>query len=222
VEIPNRFVVFVLALFLAFPCAASGYRGGVAANGSDNNSTPSQKVERQKVKKGTIRIAGKEREFTFTLFDSSEIFFPLPFTTYVPQDIVTESASSGEGDAVLFIASFDGKRNDDATVHVYVYREGTTEAEARRVFKLGFGRVSGPPRERQSGTPMHYRWSLMEYDFVPSKEHALVGSIALGHRGGRFFTVALRYPKGQEEEFAPRGRRILEEFRWKDTGQGLM
>jgi hypothetical protein len=34
--------------------------------------------------------------------------------------------------------------------------------------------------------------------------------------------VALRYPEGQEEEFVPRARRILEEFRWKDTGQGLM
>jgi hypothetical protein len=218
----NRFVVFVLALFLAFPCAGSSYRSSAAENWSDNDSTPSQKVERPKVKKGTINIAGKEREFTFTLFDSSETYFPLPFTTYFPQDVITDTVSSGGGDAALFIANFDGKRNDDATVHVYCYPKGTTEAEARRVFKIGFGRVSGPLRARPSGPPMRYKWSLMEYDFVPSKEYALVGVIALGRHGGRFFTVALRYPEGQEEEFAPRGRRILEEFRWKDTDQGLM
>jgi hypothetical protein len=219
-EMSNRFVVFVLVLFLVFPCAGSSYRSSVAASGSDNDSTLSQKVERPKVKKGMINIAGKEREFTFTLFDSSEIYFPLPFTTYVPQDVVTETASSGEGDAVRFIANFDGKRNDYATVHVYFYPKRTTESEARELFN--FGRERGYLRDRPSATPRHYGWSLKEYDFVPSKENAIVGYTALGRHGGRFFTVALGYPEGQEQEFAPRGRRILEEFRWKDTGQGLM
>jgi hypothetical protein len=187
----------------------------------DSDSTLSQKVERPKVKKEMISIAGKEQEFTLTLFDSSELVgFPLPFTTYVPQDVVTDTASSGEGDAVRFIANFDGKRNEDAIVNVFFYPEGTAEAEARRVFKF-FGRESSRLRERSSGTPMHYGWSLMEYDFVPSKDDGLVGTIALGQREGRFFTVMLRCPEGQEEEFAPRGRRILEEFRWQDTGQGL-
>jgi hypothetical protein len=236
----NRFVAFALVLFLAFPCACSSHKSGSAVNEnnrpSDNNSTPpqkmersmsdrdstpSQKVERPQVKKRTIGIAGKEQEFTLTLFDSSELVgFPLPFTTYLPPDVVADTASSGEGAAVRFTANFDGTRNEDALVSVFYHPGQTTEAEVRREFKF-VGRESKNLRERSSGILMHYRWSLMEYDFVPSKDGGLVGTVALGHRGGRFFTVMLRYPEGQEEEFAPRGRLILEEFRWKDTGQGL-
>ena len=106
----NRFVAFALVLFLAFPCACSSHKSSSAVNEnnrpSDNNSTPpqkmersmsdrdstpSQKVERPQVKKGTISIAGKEQEFTLTLFDSSKLIgFPLPFTTYLPPDVVKE------------------------------------------------------------------------------------------------------------------------------------
>jgi hypothetical protein len=235
----NRLIVFALVSFLAFPCACSSSQSRSTANKnnrpSDNNSTPpqkverptperdsasSRKVERPKVKKEMISIAGKEQEFTLTLYDSSTIGFPLPFTTYVPQDVVTDFASSDEGDAVRFIANFEGKRNEDAIVNVFFHSELTPEAEVRRLFKF-FGKESSRMRERSRATPMHYDWSLMEYDFVSGKDDGLVGTVALGQRRGRFFTVLLRYPEGQEEEFAPRGRLILEEFRWKDTDQGL-
>jgi hypothetical protein len=134
--------------------------------------------------------------------------------------VVTDFASSDEGDAVRFIANFEGKRNEDAIVNVFFHSELTPEAEVRRLFKF-FGKESSRMRERSRATPMHYDWSLMEYDFVSGKDDGLVGTVALGQRRGRFFTVLLRYPEGQEEEFAPRGRLILEEFRWKDTDQGL-
>ena len=68
-----------------------------------------------------------------------------------------------------------------------------------------------------------FKWSLTERDIVSvSKSRGrIVGVAALGRHGDRLFQVTLHYPEEFAEGFNPRAHRILDEWRWSDTNQGL-
>ena len=173
-----------------------------------------QKTNRQLTKRGTIGLEGAQQTFTFKLFDASKISWPIPFTTYVPQDMLAETNSSGEGDAVTFTANFDGKRNDNAFLSVYFYRQGAREAEARELVK-DVAQSRGI-QQRRSDAPKRFRWSIAEHDFMKQTESGewVMGTVALGKHNARFFHVIISYPENYEEGFVPRAYRILDEWRW--------
>ena len=188
---------------------------------SERRGSAMKESKRPETKRGTIAIEGKEEPFRFRLFDSSRSALPVPFTTYVPHDIHVETASSGEGDAVRFIANFAGKRNDDAHLQAFFYAAGTNDAQARARVKEAA--ASRGLMERRTDVLNRYKWSLAEYDFSHRKDESswIVGNIALGQHGDRFFHIMVHYPERYVEGFTPRADRILEEWRWEDTGEGL-
>ena len=61
--------------------------------------------------------------------------FPLPFSTYVPADMVAEPATSAEGEAVRFTARFAGRREDDIFLLLVVPPAATDAAAAARAVR---------------------------------------------------------------------------------------
>ena len=130
------------------------------------------------------------------------------FSTYVPESMLYEPASSGEGDGHYFYTNFGGNRNDNAFLLVFVFPEGTTEAQAQQMvqaFKTSRN-VTTTEGERftfqRDGTRFH-------------------GGISLRDENGRYYYVAEQYPAEYGDGFGPRAEFIKKQWVWLDTGAGL-
>lgn len=142
------------------------------------------------------------------------------FSTYVPPDLVAEGGTQA-GEPVRFVAHFAGQRTETAVLQATFYPEGTTEAEARVLARQAAeGRV---PVERRAGAAPRFGWSLAEHDFAFDIRPVgwVQGTVALGRHGDRFFELVLQHPESFAEGFVPRAERVLEGWRWDDTGSGL-
>lgn len=194
---------------------APGGDSDVPPGGSDNatgDAPPA--VDRAPVKQGTLVIEGNPEPAEFRLYVTAE-GWPLQFSTYYPADMIAEPVSSGEGDAVRFIANFGGVRNDDAFVNVLVLPADTTEEQARQLTQQ----------------------AAEQRNLVKSDEHDLFGSelatyftdqsrdlsvwLALGEHDGRYYQISLQYPLEMGDGFWPRVQSIFEEWVWSATGEQL-
>jgi hypothetical protein len=169
----------------------------------------------------TVEIEGFEEELRFVLY-RAPAGFPLPFSTYIPTDMVAEAVSGGEGATIRFIAAFGGQRNEGAAVRMMAHRAGATEAEAIELLRelaagLGTELVEAPAEES-------FGWSVRDFRNValPSRADAVEGTMAVGRRGDRYFSIAIHYPAEYGDGFGPRARQILLEWRWEGTGEALM
>jgi hypothetical protein len=172
---------------------------------------------------GAIEVEGMPQPMTLRLFRTPP-GFPLPFSTYLPEDVEPGSVASGEGDAVMFVAAFGGRRNEDARVALQVLPGGTTGDAARAVLRQSAPggpaahAVPGAAPAPASATPRRFPWSLDEvaYRFRGRDETAVVGSAALGRRDGRYFILTVQYPEEFGDGFGPRVARILGDWQWAD------
>ncbi|HEX7118026.1 MAG TPA: hypothetical protein VF212_04525 [Longimicrobiales bacterium] len=168
----------------------------------------------------TILLEGMADSMTYWLYRSPPAF-PVPFTTYVPADMAAEPVASGEGDAFRFVAEFGGVRNEQAFLAVAFPPAGVDEAGARELARAFAAQHE--IRARRPDVPRRYAWSLEEWDFsrgLPDGRTA-IGTVALGRHGDRYFYVATHFPEAYADGFGPRVERILDEWRWEDTGEGL-
>ncbi|HET7274480.1 MAG TPA: hypothetical protein VFI91_04845 [Longimicrobiaceae bacterium] len=168
-------------------------------------------VDRPETMEGTIGIEGMEEPMTYMLY-TTRPGFGIPFSTYVPEDMVSQETSSGEGDAVRFVANFGGQLSENAFMNVYFFPEGTTEAQASERAAEVAGTTAPDPRGAEI-----YPWALEVYDLA----EADFGRVGLGQHNGRYFYVHTSYPPVFGDGMGPRVARILDEWRWTDTGTGL-
>lgn len=165
------------------------------------------------VKQDTILLEGMPESITLELYETPESF-GLPFITYHPEDIKPDLVSPDEGEVVRFVANMGGVLEEDAVVGIYVHPEGTTEQEAREMMQIlasSYGESSEPANPR-------FPWSIVEYQV---NDGEIVGTYALGQHAERYFHVMVTYPPEYGDGFGPRAHIVLEELRWKDTGQDL-
>ena len=145
--------------------------------------------------------------------------WPLAFSTYYPEDWLVETASSGEGDGVTFVANYGGTRNDQVTLTIFAYPAGTDAdgaQELARSLATSLGLAELAPGERT------YPWALTEYAGTASLgEVELVARLGLGRHGDRYFSILYQYPPEFGDGFAPRAAVVLDEWRWSDTGEPL-
>jgi hypothetical protein len=198
-------------------------RAGSSGEGSHPSpSTPDvpQPTPRPATIQDTLELEGTKEPITASLFDSAGTSLPVECTTYVPQEVVVETLDAESGAAVRFVARFAGKREENAYLQVVFLPAATTEAGARvRVREVAASRGI---EERAPDAPRRFEWSLAEYDFTRrTGPRAVMGTVALGRHGGRYFSAVLSYPEDYEEGFVPRAIYILKQWRWKDTGRGL-
>lgn len=137
-------------------------------------------------KADSIQIEGTWQPITLKLYQPPS---SPPFRTYVPSDMIAESTSSDEGTGHYFYSAFGGKRNDEAFLLVFLPPANTTRADIDR-FADAF---------RKSREKPGY--------FV---------SVVPRTRGGRHYYEAMQYPREYGDGFAPRARRIMEEWKWLD------
>lgn len=189
-----------------------------APTGETTGARPGAPAERPDTVRGTILLEGMADSMTFILYESPAAF-PVPFSTYVPEDMAVEADGSGGEDRVRFVAEFGGVRNEDAYLEASFLPAGTAEADARERARL-FAERRGI-RQRDPEVGKRYPWSLVEYHFMERRRGGvvIVGTIALGRHNARYFDIVLHYPVAFGDGFGPRAAQILDAWRWEDGGR---
>jgi hypothetical protein len=160
----------------------------------------------------TLAVEGAPQTATLRLYRTPP-GFPLPFSTYVPADLVPQGAPSAAGESVRFVANFGGRRTDSAYVAVLVHADGVGEEAARRMLSTATGGGSPAASDQQ-----RYPWALAEYS---GGTGSTVSRGILGRHEGQFFQVLIRYPTELGDGFAPRAATVLEHWEWEGAGGGL-
>ncbi|MEN1761497.1 hypothetical protein [Anoxynatronum sibiricum] len=165
-------------------------------------------------------IEGMEESVVIHLFREAA----LPFHTYYPEDMLAETAASGEADGVRFITNYGGNPNPEAYVAVTFYH-----ADAVVTSEDFFDLLTGDNGllesrevewvEKKLPEELMYDWTLREYFFM---DDAYTGAIYAGQHDGRFFHIDIHYPWEYGDGLEARAHVILENFTWTDTGQSLM
>lgn len=206
------------ALAASAPGACSGDRGRQAppAPPADTVSEiPAQATgptSRPETLQDTLTLEGTPQPATLRLYRTPP-GFPLPFSTYVPADLVPESAPSAGGGSARFVANLGGRRTDSAYVAVVVHPDGVDEEAARRMLSAATGGASPAAPDQQ-----RYPWALAEYS---GSAGATVSRGLLGRHEGQFFHVLIRYPAELGDGFAPRAAMLLKHWEWEGAGGGL-
>jgi hypothetical protein len=215
VQIIMRFLLVAIVCILT-PACSSRTDSKAPATG-----LPVSIEQRSDTRRENISIGSRSMPVNLNLFETAKTTLALPFTTYVPEDMIREGTSGREGDSVRWTLTLAGRRIDDAYVEVAVDPLGTTEADARNMARMGaIGRGLQP---RVEGMPQRHGWSLSEYGFSRSSPQGtrVVGNITMGKHRDRFFYVVVNYPERDSPQFSPRAEIILREWRWEDTGEAL-
>jgi hypothetical protein len=147
--------------------------------------------------------------------------FDVPFSTYLPRGLNVDFNSRGDSAAVRFTAAFGGRPVRNAYMHILMYPPGTTRLVARGD-AMAFLRGGAPWRnEGQPADPPP--WALEAYTYAYTGDGGAyhVGRVVLGRHGSRYFHVVTHYPAEYGDGLGPRLNRILEHWRWEDTGRML-
>lgn len=172
---------------------------------------PAPGAERPDTVEGVINLEGSREPMTYHLY-RSPADFPLPFSTYVPEDMVAEEVEAAGAREVRFVAAFGGVRNEEMHVRARfpLAELGTEEARERaREIAEAMGSIEPAAEGR-------HPWALESYRV--DGEGSRVGSVSLGRHGSRYFFVVMQYPAEAGDGFGPRARRILDEWRWSGGG----
>jgi hypothetical protein len=169
----------------------------------------------------TLLIEGMPEATTATLVRAPSDF-ALPFSTYVPDGISTEFGADGDVDAVRFTAAFSGRPDPNAYMHVFVYPAGTTGVQARTgAFAFMRSRLLAGDEANPTEAPA---WAREAYALSYSGDAGVryVGRLILATHAGRYFHVLTHYPAEYGDGLGPRHARILQWWRWEDTGRPLV
>jgi hypothetical protein len=196
----------------------AGCEPGAEPPGGEPPAGPADRPAERSIE---VEIEGYREALPFVLY-RPPAGFPVPFSTYIPADMVAETHGSETAVEVVFMAAFGGMRNEAAAVRLMVYPPGSAESEAVARLRelaaaLGTELVDALPEER-------FGWSLREFRNVaaPGAGEAAEGVMAIGRRGDRLFSIAIHYPAEYGDGMGPRAHAILGEWRWEGTGEPLL
>jgi hypothetical protein len=222
---PRRFhwqwLVVVAPALLSAGCARKPQQTNKAASEStraDSMAHVSPLEERTATKMETISLEGMEQTLRFRLFDSRPAGITAPFTTYVPDDMAIRSAPRETGDRFVARAVFGGQVEPRAFVEARFLPEHASQQAAAESL------AAWAPDERPSPLAggKRFDWSVRERWIRRGEgDTAVEGIAALGRHGARWFVIQVEYPIDYGEGLLPRVERVLEEWRWEDTGGGL-
>jgi hypothetical protein len=181
---------------------------------------PESIAPRSRTIQDTLIIEGMPEPTTATLVQAPSDF-DLPFSTYVPRGIQPDFDMDGRGDAVRFTAAFTGRPDPNAYMHVFVYPAGTTGVRAREsAFEFLRSRFLVGDEVQPVDAPA---WGREAYALSYSGDGGAhyTGRMVLATHAGRYFHVLTHYPAEYGDGLGPRYARILEWWRWEDTGRPL-
>ncbi len=223
----------VLAAVLSLTAACADSDPGPAEEARAEASSPvagadaSSRVDRPATRTDTIRIEGMAEPVELRLFRTPD-GFPIPFSTYVPEDM--EPSGDASGRTAHFTAEFGGVRNEDAFLHFYVFPQGTPLQETLALMK-GYKTSRGVPVS-QGLEPIadelprpDLRWATEDaYRFLyESGDSWYTGTVGVGEWNDRYYMMVQHYPQEYGDGFGPRTALILDRWQWADgssLGQG--
>ncbi len=169
-----------------------------------------EKVEEKQfpqAKDDTIMIEGMEETITLNLLDGSG----KNFITYVPEDLLVETVSAGEGDAYWFYANFGGNKREDVYLQLFFFPP-TLDSEPKLVGERGLLTAQGLEMEKVEDGEEFYPWSVEEY--ISKTDET---KVYLGVHQDQYFMLKVSYPAEFGDGFLPRVNKVLEHFYWVDT-----
>jgi hypothetical protein len=181
---------------------------------------PESIPQRPRTVADTLLIEGMPEPVTATLL-RAPADLGMPFSTYVPPGIAADFEPAGDGPSIRFAAAFTGTADPRAYMHVRLYPAGTSEAAARTA-ATDFIRSRAPWRDeaQPAAAPP---WGIEAYTYQYSGDGGvpITGRLVIGRHRDRFFHVLTHYPAEYGDGLGPRFQRILELWRWEDTGRML-
>ncbi len=149
--------------------------------------------------------------------------FPLPFSTYVPQGVRVEAVAAGGGYEVSFTPHPGGERDRRRFMHLFVHPDTARFDGAREVVRTVAERVRVPGARAEAAPARVHPWAAEELAIRSAgrPDEPPSGWVALGSKDGRWFHFAVQHGPDDGGSFSRTAERILEEWRWTDTGLGL-
>jgi hypothetical protein len=202
--------------------------GPANGDGEPDRDVGSRLPERAQTRQDTLMIEGMPEPTTSRLL-RSPVDFAVPFSTYVPEGLESSFDDGGAGSGVRFTAAFAGVNEPNAYMHVRLYVPG--EVPDAMEVTSSFLRTRQPQDHPVDGEAVEepYRivdpptWGTSAFEFqYPGEGGALyMGRIVIGVVRDRQFHVLTHYPAEYGDGLGPRFQRILEDWRWDDTGEML-
>lgn len=202
----------LLPLLLLFTAACGGDDRRVPPQPT---GSPTDVAAGPDTKPGTLRVEGTEQPVTLRRVDDPGV----PFTTFVPADeFEVETGRDSSGAFSRFTARFGGVHNPDAYVH-FGFPEAATLYGLRADLLGPGGRLDRERWQDQAGAPPCL-WAAESVVFQ-SADAASTGQLCIGEHVGRPFYMLAHYPAEYGDGFGPRLNVLLDEFRWRGTGEPL-
>lgn len=173
-------------------------------------------------KRASFVAEGRTEQSLLSLYNSPP-GFPLPFSTYVPQGMRVETAAAGAGYVVSFTPHPGGERDGSRFMHLFVHPDTVRFDDAREVARTVAERVRVPGARAEAAPAREHPWAAEELAVRSegSPDEPVSGWVALGSENGRWFHFAVQHGADDGGSFSRNVERILEEWRWTDTGLGL-
>jgi len=216
----KRILLYLSTLLLIFILIACTPKKIPTENENSNpNQEETQKEEEtpveppiawDKVIQESIELEGMKEPLALNLYEGFN------FKTYVPEDFLVESLSSGEGDGYWFYANYENKKVEDVYLHLFFFPE-TIKEEPSIEDKNSLLYHMLPNMNVIDQTDKVDEWAINEYKNPNGGEYAM-----LGKHGDRYFTMTLRYPGEYAEGFVPRANKIIDHLYWTDTNEYLV
>lgn len=189
--------------------AAAPPGGAVASSQPDSAGRPRMRTD-------TILIEGTPELVRLGLF-RTPAGFPMPFSTYVPADMVAQWRGQGE-DGVRFVANFGGVSNREAYVG-FVARDASAQAAEMlaRAYEGAGGKRLGGEMVPMADLDQRYPWARAGWDIHYEVDDVRYDAVLLlAVHNNRFVQVVLHAPADYGDGFWPRADLILDGFRWRD------
>lgn len=205
----NKLLLILSSIMILANCNASDKQE--ATTGPKEDTDEPVVTSRPDTMEITFSIEGVTEAMDMYLLGSQKEF-PLNFSTYIPVDMQTETVRSDEGSAIRIWAAFGGHPNKEAYLTIYAFPAAVPAEEVRKT-SVEQVKMLGDVAEDTVSHP----WA----DTVYSLNGNRMGFLALAQEKDRWFYLLAAYPPEYADGMGPRINQIIEQWRWKDSGDGL-
>ena len=175
----------------AEPAATATQAAPGSASGDPSVVHHPEPPQRPAQKQDSIQSEGSWERITATLVQPAS---SIPFSTYLPPDMIFERTSADEGEGYYFYTNFGGRRNDHAFMLVFILPQGKTSADAQTLANAMVASRTAP---------------------------RMLARAQLGEYNGRPFYVARVYPQEFGDGMGPRTHYIRSQWIWHNDGRSL-
>ena len=197
---------FLLTVFVLAACGSPDTPAEPEAPAPPTAPAPPETSDaRPGQKEGTISVEGMDQPVALRLVREAD--FPIPFSTYVPEEMGYDTVASGEGSAARFSL---GAEPREAVLSVFVPSGGVDDLDA---WAREAAETMGEPSQLEPPA-----WAEAAYSFGGVDR---MGAVLAGRHAGRPFYVLESLPLNMGDGLGPRAAAVQREWRWLDDGSGL-